>query len=580
VHGPHPDWGAGGGWPMEPRKATCAHRPPGEPVSTGPPTIRRVGHMREGRRVRTTLTLALATAVTAAMLLISPASAASASGPAGGSWVDVVVVLDAPPSAGAAADAEATARDHGVATTYLYEHALAGFAGAVPEGRLRALQRDPRVASVERDLAVTVAAQTVPTGVKRVFADANPAVPTTGTGRAVDAAVAVIDTGVDASHPDLEVVSTIDCTVESGGGPPWSRTASCQAGGHDDNGHGTHVAGTIAAKDDGSGVVGVAPGARVWGVKVLRADGSGSTATIIAGVDHVTANAAAIDVANMSLGGSGSSSALDTAISNSVAAGVTYVIAAGNESTNVSQVMPAGHPQALTVSALADYDGLAGGLADPTCANHGRDDGFASFSNYGAGVDLIAPGVCIRSTWPGGGYVTGSGTSMAAPHVAGAAALLASTGMADPQIRSELKARGNLDWDASADPDGIKEPLLDVTGFTPVLVGDDGSEDPGGDAGLTVSLSGSATSAKGSWTPTVTATVAEDGTAKTGAKVEMTYRSSRGVTGAVSCTTGSTGGCAVTLPSLANRDGSVTVTVHRVGDTDLDDPVSITITKP
>jgi subtilisin len=537
--------------------------------------------MREGRRVRTTLTLALAMAVTAAMLLISPASAASASGPAGGgSWVDVVVVLDAPPSAGAAAAAEATARAHGVATTHLYEHALAGFAGAVPEGRLRALERDPRVASVERDLEVTVAAQTVPTGVKRVFADANPAVPTTGTGLAVDAAVAVIDTGVDASHPDLDVVSTIDCTVESSGGAPWSRTASCQPGGHDDNGHGTHVAGTIAAKDDGSGVVGVAPGARIWGVKVLRGDGSGSTATIIAGVDHVTANAAAIDVANMSLGGSGSSSALDTAISNSVAAGVTYVIAAGNSSINVSQVMPAGHPQALTVSALADYDGLAGGLAPFTCSDHGRDDGFASFSNHGAGVDLIAPGVCIRSTLPGGGYGTGSGTSMAAPHVAGAAALLASAGMADPQIRSELKARGNLDWDASADPDGIKEPLLDVTGFTPALVGDDGSEDPGGDAGLTVSLSGSATSAKGSWTPTVTAAVAEEGTAQTGLKVEMTYRSSRGVTGAVSCTTGSTGSCAVTLPSLANRDGSVTVTVHAVGGTDLDDPVSITITKP
>jgi subtilisin len=551
--------------------------------------------MREGRRVRTTLTLALATAVTAAMLWISPASA---SGPAGGSWVDVVVVLDAPPSAGAAADAVATARDHGVTTSHVYEHALAGFAGAVPEGRLRALQRDPRVVSVERDLEVTVAAQVVPTGVQRVFADDNGDVPTTGTGLAVDAAVAVIDTGVDASHPDLDVVSTIDCTVESSG-PPWARTASCQAGGHDDHGHGTHVAGTIAAKDDGSGVVGVAPGARVWGVKVLRADGSGSTATIIAGVDHVTANAASIDVANMSLGGSGSSSALDTAISNSVAAGVTYVIAAGNESTNVSQVMPAGHPDALTVSALADYDGLPGGLADPTCSDRGPDDGFADFSNYGAGVDLIAPGVCILSTLPGGAYGSASGTSMAAPHVAGAAALLASTDMADPQIRSELKASGNLDWDASADPDGIKEPLLDVTGFKPVLVGDDGSGDPGDgddgsggpgdgepgdgepgdDAGLTVSLSGSATSARGSWTPTVTATVTDDGTAVSGALVEMTYRSSRGVTGDMVCTT-EDGSCSATLPSLPNRDGSVTVTVHAVGGTDLDDPVSITITKP
>jgi subtilisin len=545
--------------------------------------------MREGRRVRTTLTLALALAVGLAMALVAPASAAPAAGSSGGSWVDVVVVLDAPPSARAAAEAVATARDHGVATTYVYEHALAGFAGAVPEGRLRALQRDPRVVSVERDLEVSVVGQTVPTGVQRVFADANPDVPTTGSGFAVDAAVAVIDTGVDASHPDLNVVSTIDCTVESSG-PPWARTVSCQAGGHDDHGHGTHVAGTIAAKDDGSGVVGVAPGARVWGVKVLRGDGSGSTATIIAGVDHVTANAASIDVANMSLGGAGSSSALDAAISNSVTAGVTYVLAAGNESMNVSQVMPAGHPQALTVSALADYDGLPGGLADPTCIDRGADDGFATFSNYGAGVDLIAPGVCIYSTLPGGGYGNASGTSMAAPHVAGAAALLASAGMTDPEVRSTLIASGNHDWDASADPDGIKEPLLDVTGFTPALVdggsggpGDDGpgDDDPGDDdpAGLVVSLSGRTTSAQGSWTPTVTAAVTEDGSASSGVLVEMTYRSARGVSGNASCTTGATGTCSATLSSLPNRDGSVTVTAHRVGGTDLADPVSITLTK-
>jgi subtilisin len=107
---------------------------------------------------------------------------------------------------------------------------------------------------------VQVAAQTVPTGVQRIFADANPAIPTTGSGDAVDVDVAVLDTGIDASHPDLDVVASVDCTLTTGGGPPWSRTSYCGTGGTDGNGHGTHVAGTIGARDNGIGVVGSPPG--------------------------------------------------------------------------------------------------------------------------------------------------------------------------------------------------------------------------------------------------------------------------------------------------------------------------------
>jgi subtilisin len=161
----------------------------------------------------------------------------------------------------------------------------------------------------------------------------------------------------------------------------------------------------------------------------------------------VTANADRISVANMSLAGEGSSKAIDDAISRSVAAGVTYVLAAGNDSDDVRNWTPAGHPEALTVSALADYDGLPGSKATTRCWDGGADDEFAWFSNHGAGVDLIAPGVCIYSTMPGGGYGNMSGTSMAAPHVAGAAALLASNGTADATIHSTLIGAGNLDYD-------------------------------------------------------------------------------------------------------------------------------------
>jgi subtilisin len=519
---------------------------------------------------RTLATLGFATALTMALVLVSPALATpESSAPAASRFVDVVVVLDAPVGPGASVAAEAAARRHGVEIGFVYEHALAGFSGRVPEGRLEGLRRDPRVRSVEPDLEVTVASQQVPTGVERVFAATNPAIPTDGTsgGAAVDATVAVLDTGVDASHPDLHVVASWDCTRTTGNGPPWARTAVCATGGTDRDGHGTHVAGTVAARDDGAGVVGVAPGARIWSVKVLGDDGSGTIGGVIAGVDLVTANAGAIDVANMSLSASGSHTALDTAISASVDAGVTYVVAAGNSARDVANETPAGHPKALTVAALADYDGKPGGLASPTCRNSGADDTFATFSNFGAGVDLVAPGVCIRSTAPAGGYATMSGTSMAAPHVAGAAALFASTGMGETDVRSAVLGATNTDWTPRA---GTTDRLLDVRGVEPRLVGGEpggGSpspepeepepDDPGaGDPPAPDELRLSAVSTNlggGQWRGTVTAAGVADGTA-----VSFTYRSQRGATGTGSCTV--TGGACSYAFSLPNRDGWADVT--------------------
>jgi subtilisin len=370
----------------------------------------------------------------------------------------------------ASVSASAVANDHAVVPEFVYSHALNGFSAVVPPGRLNGLQRDPRVEYVELDQPVHLFAQTVPTGIKRIFGDANPEIDIDASDDwRVDVDVAVIDTGIDLDHPDLNVVASTNC---SGGGP---FTQSCGSGGNDGNGHGTHVAGTIGALDNNIGVVGVAPGARLWAVKVLSDSGSGYYSWVIAGIDYVTANAASIEVANMSLGG-GNSDALCTAVNNSVAAGVVYAVAAGNSDANASTSSPANCADVITTSALADFNGAPGGGAASTCRSD-QDDTLADFSNWGATIEVTAPGVCILSTWKDGGYNTISGTSMASPHVAGAAALLAS--MSKPSnksqalaIRTAIISRGNFNWTDDSG-DGIKEPLLDVSNtavFNPALV--------------------------------------------------------------------------------------------------------------
>lgn len=384
---------------------------------------------------------------------------------AGTSSVARYIVVFEDTVANPAAVADEMARQHGFSAELVYQHALKGFAATIPVGRVEALARDPRVAFVEADQLVWALAQTVPTGVRRIFADENPNITIDGTDdKRIDVDVAVIDTGIDLDHPDLNVVASTNCS----GGSPFKK--SCGSGGNDDNGHGTHVAGSIAAIDNGAGVVGVAPGARLWAVKVLRKDGSGYISWIVAGIDWVTARADRIEVANMSLGCECSSASLDTAIAKSVDAGVAYAVAAGNSDKDASTFSPANHPDVLTVSALADFDGEPGGLASPTCRTD-QDDTLADFSNWGATIEVAAPGVCILSTWLNGGYNTISGTSMASPHAAGAAALLASGGN-DPKSDADVKAiytkitqNGNFNWtDDSAD--GIQEPLLDVSNTT------------------------------------------------------------------------------------------------------------------
>jgi subtilisin len=321
--------------------------------------------------------------------------------------------------------AAAHGRAYGASVSQRYHSALKGYAATIPLARLDDIQRDPRVAFVSEDRAVTAVVQTLPTGVDRIDGELS----SHALSNTWNIAVAVIDTG-SGPHGDLNVVGGKNCST----GKSFS----------DGNGHGTHVAGTIGAINNGAGVVGVAPGIPIFSIRVLNNAGSGSWSSVVCGIDWVTANASRLNikVANMSLGGAGTddrncgdsnSDALHKAICNSVAAGVTYVVAAGNDNSNLSGFVPAAYDEVLAVTALADFNGQPGGGAAPTCRSD-VDETPGDFSNFAASGSpdanhtIAAPGVCILSTWKGGGYNTISGTSMASPHAAGTAALCIANG--------------------------------------------------------------------------------------------------------------------------------------------------------
>jgi subtilisin len=345
----------------------------------------------------------------------------------------IVVFKGSVPDVDAATDRHERAR--GFRAGQRYRSAVRGFAARLSAAQANQLSQDPDVAFVTPDrpvrasgLAVLAAGDSAPMGVRRVEAASSVAAH-----NASGVNVAVLDSGIDLDHPDLNVAAGPNCVAP---GPP-----------DDDNGHGTHVAGTIAARNNGTGVVGVAPNTRLYAVKVINAAGEGSWSSLLCGIDWVTSTRTDanplndVAVANLSVGGPGdpvrdcatTTDAMHRAICASTGAGVVYVVAAGNDAWDFDYAsvpdLPAAYPQVLTVTAATDSDGRPGSTgASPACRTTERDDRFASFSNFaltaaGANHTIAAPGTCIRSTWRGGGYATSSGTSMATPHVAGAVAL-------------------------------------------------------------------------------------------------------------------------------------------------------------
>lgn len=414
------------------------------------------------RRITSALTAMI---LTLGALTMLPASASTATDPAvvPGSWIVELNGGHDPRS-----ESAKLARQNNGRVGHVYTAAISGFSFYGSDRAAANLARNPKVSRVEPNRRVH-AVGTVPTGVRRIDSRDSNGTHTISSSTGTGVSVAVLDTGVDDTHTELNGrVSAGKSCISSEPDPT--------ADGH---GHGTHVSGTVAGTS-----VGVAPGATIVPVKVLDSSGSGDWATVMCGVDYVTANASTIKVANMSLGGSSSesggcsSSTLHTAICNSVAAGVSYMVSSGNDSRDASGYVPAKYPAVMTVSAFSDLDGVRDPADGSECVGFGRwkdcDETFARFSNYGTIVDIMAPGVRIYSSVPGG-YDTYSGTSMSAPHVAGVAALvLEDNTLSVADLEARLKGNGecpNAGWAPadgacagtwSGDGDGVAEPMVNA----------------------------------------------------------------------------------------------------------------------
>lgn len=415
-------------------------------------------------------------------LLAAQAGAPAVAGAATEPLTPVVVEV------AAGSDPVAVAAEVGVNPEYVFVEVLNGFSGAFSRGQLARLRANRAVVAVEPDrivariepgpavvtgpdgagaaTAVPQPPQVVSRANRRIGLPLSPTAKLDGIDDRMPVDIAVLDGGVDPDHPDLNVRGGADCAP----GPGW----------WDRDGHGTMVAGFAAARDNAIGVVGVAPGARIWSVRVADATGFIRNSSYLCGLEWVLEHYRTIEVANMSFSdeapafigpcwrGSRPSGQVDIfhqRICQGVRRGVTFVAAAGNAAVDSAGHTPVSYDEVIAVSAVFDSDGLPGGLGPTHVSCPGEvDDHFTTFSNFGAVVDIAAPGACVTSTYPGGLYGLNSGTSFATPFVSGAAALLlaANPRLTPAQVRLELLARVEP-GPIPGDPDAYPEGLLNVS---------------------------------------------------------------------------------------------------------------------
>jgi aqualysin 1 len=340
-------------------------------------------------------------------------------------------------------------RQEGFDVGFVYREALEGFSAEIPDDSVDDVRNNPKVAYVERDKVVTTLNQTVPWGISQIGADLSSTLAGDGIGEVTGVNVYIIDTGIaggDMAHPDLNVV----------------RYENFRGGSeYDCDGHGTHVAGTLAARDNTSDVVGVAPGASLISVKVLNCKGDGYVSDVVAGINWVTADAQAPEnagvpaVANMSLGG-GRSRSLNAAVRNSAASRVFYSLSAGNEGRNACKSSPA-------MTGAGKDNGIV------TTAATTRRDKEPRWSNFGSCVDLWAPGTNILSTRLGGSTTTMSGTSMASPHVGGTGALYLSDYPSDSPVTVENVLKTTSELTGKKSKNGAPIRLVDAEKASPFV---------------------------------------------------------------------------------------------------------------